>query len=418
VGIASFFNNTLSTFVSNRSDAPIWLNKLIENVSKNPDGFAARLVDSCLLLVEQAPVPTEFPRGKKSVFIGPTNYSAQGFAWAKSLRERGIEARNLEVVVPGGFNFDSYSRVSLSAYNRSKKWQKAEYKSVSANSHVLIEAERPLFGSLFKRNVAQEVRNLQQRGVSVAMICHGTDIRSPREHMLSTPWSPYRDNQPLARQHQIEVDKNRELISQLEVPVFVSTPDLITDIPSAFWCPVVVDMNKWETTRSIFSSKVPVVVHVPSMGVIKGTHLIEKILIDLDCEGAISYRSSKGVPSEDMPHLIQSADIVLDQFRIGSYGVAAVEAMAAGRLVIGHITQNVREYVLEQTGLGLPILEATPDTLEKTLREVTLDLAKYKHLSDEGVFFAKSVHDGRMSSQSLIDNWISADSGLHERETA
>jgi hypothetical protein len=368
-------------------------------------------------LLEPAQTPTALPSASTSVFIGPTNYSAQGFFWAKSLRERGIEAQNLEVIIPGGFHFDSYSRVTLSAYNRSKKWQKAQYQSVSRYSHVLIEAQRSLFGSLFRRDVVEEARNLEQKGVSVAMICHGTDIRSPREHVLSTPWSPYHDNQSLARQHQKEVDKNKEIISQLNVPVFVSTPDLISDIPSATWCPVVVDITKWKNSRSIFSTKVPTVVHVPSMGVIKGTHLIEKILIDLDREGVINFRSARGVPSQDMPAMIQSADIVLDQFRIGSYGVAAVEAMAAGRLVIGHITQNVRDYVLEQTGLNLPILEATPDILENTLRAITLDMSQYKPLSDEGVFFAESVHDGRMSSQSLIDYWISVDSDKRERET-
>lgn len=415
--LAGFFHNKLSSLVANRSDAPIWLNKLIENVSKKPDGFAARLVDSSLLLLEPAQTPTALPSASTSVFIGPTNYSAQGFYWAKSLRERGIEAQNLEVIIPGGFHFDSYSRVTLSAYNRSKKWQKAQYQSVSRYSHVLIEAQRSLFGSLFRRDVVEEARNLEQKGVSVAMICHGTDIRSPREHVLSTPWSPYHDNQSLARQHQKEVDKNKEIISQLNVPVFVSTPDLISDIPSATWCPVVVDITKWKNSRSIFSTKVPSVVHVPSMGVIKGTHLIEKILIDLDREGVINFRSARGVPSQDMPAMIQSADIVLDQFRIGSYGVAAVEAMVAGRLVIGHITQNVRDYVLEQTGLNLPILEATPDTLENTLRAITLDMSQYKPLSDEGVFFAESVHDGRMSSQSLIDYWISVDSDKRERET-
>src|SRR5690606_35228716 len=118
-------------------------------------------------------------------------------------------------------------------------------------------------------------------------------------------------------------------------PVFVSTPDLLTEVPWAHWCPVVVDVKSWENTRELLTGERPIVAHFPSMGHVKGTHLIEPIVSDMQRRGVIEYRGMTGIKSADMPSHVASVDIVLDQFRIGSYGVAAVEAMAAGRVVIG-----------------------------------------------------------------------------------
>ncbi len=95
----------------------------------------------------------------------------------------------------------------------------------------------------------------------------------------------------------------------------------------------------------------------------KGTQLIAPVLERLAERGTIDFRYVEGVAAADMPALYGEADIVLDQFRIGSYGVAACEAMAAGRVVVGHVSPAVRSHVLRATGLELPIVEATPDSL-------------------------------------------------------
>ena len=53
--------------------------------------------------------------------------------------------------------------------------------------------------------------------------------------------------------------------------------------------------------------------------------------------GLVDYTPLRDVPWSEMPGVIASADIVLDQFALGGYGVAAVEAMASGRAVVGHV---------------------------------------------------------------------------------
>src|SRR5690606_4433875 len=234
--------------------------------------------------------------------------------------------RNMAIELPGGFAFRADSLVPVGIHTASKKWQRAELEAVGQFTHVLFEAERPLFGPLFHRDVAREIAELQKRGASCAFMCHGTDVRSPRLHMERDPLSPYFDD-PLTAVLEREADANLQLLAAHDLPIFVSTPDLLIDVPSAQWCPVVIDIASWPVGREPLSDKTPVVVHVPSMGHVKGTHLIEQPMRAAHDRGAIEYRSTTGVPSAAMPAVIGDADIVLDQFRIGSYGVAAVEAM-------------------------------------------------------------------------------------------
>jgi hypothetical protein len=406
------FSTKLSSIAArlmrNRHKIPKFLNVLIDDVAKKPDGFLAWIVDSLLLATEQTPVITKVPDSSKRLFIGPTNYAGQGYAWSRALEEADplLNACNIEIELPGSFQFPADSKVSISAYNRSRNWQRKELEAVQSFTHVLYEAERPLFGSLFQRNVKKEVRALQSSDVSVALMCHGTDVRSPKKHVSLTEWSPYVDEVRLAAQHQKEVDANLKLIADLQLPTFVSTPDLLLDLPEAHWCPVVVDTRVWQPVQEPLLKTRPVVVHIPSMGKIKGTHLIHDTLLGLDSEGLIEYQALSGVPAFEMPKVIAEADIVLDQFRIGSYGVAAVEAMSTGRVVVGHVAQEVRSIVMSQTGSKLPVVEATPATLAQVLREICENRTFFQNVALEGHDFVRAIHSGKFSATVLETHWI------------
>ncbi|MEK8228004.1 hypothetical protein NKG05_20815 [Oerskovia sp. M15] len=78
---------------------------------------------------------------------------------------------------------------------------------------------------------------------------------------------------------------NRQVLESLGLPVFVSTPDLLLDVPGATWCPVVVEPGTWRTEETPLHRARPLVVHAPSRAVIKGTALIEPVLRALHDEG-------------------------------------------------------------------------------------------------------------------------------------
>ena len=115
----------------------------------------------------------------------------------------------------------------------------------------------------------------------------------------------------------------------------------------------------------------------------------------------IEYQVVEGVPATEMPDLYRRADVVLDQFRIGTYGVAACEAMAVGRLVVSHADDQVRARASEARGMALPIVQATPDSLRDVLTDVVARREHFRSIAALGPTFVEDLHDGAASARAL-----------------
>lgn len=358
------------------------------------------------------PIPglatTEFAKKPTRVLIAPVNYSGQGHAWAHSLEalDPNISARNMAIDVPGGFSFSADLVVPMATYHNDADWQQRQFEAASRATHMLIEAEEPPFGRLLGRSLKAQTNALESRGTDIAYLAHGTDIRLPSRHINRNLLSYYRDDRIyLPRAEQIAA-RNIAYLESSGRPLFVSTPDLLIDLPQAHWCPVVVDPARWSVERKQRFIGQPLrVAHAPSVAAYKGTPLILPVLEQLEAEGVITFTLIQGVPSAEMPTALAQADVLIDQFRSASYGVAACEAMAAGCVVIGQVGSHVRATVSNLAGEELPILEATPDTLEAIIRM----LAKHPDLlalGERSRDFVQNVHDGRLAAAALIENWI------------
>lgn len=358
--------------------------------------------------------PDEIPRAIVAptaairLYIAPANSAGQGWQWARAAERRvdGVAALSMTTVLNDVFRFPIDYQVPLGVYRWSHSWQRSQASAVEQGfTHVLAESGKRLFGDGFPGSLASELRRLQDRGLSVAMLFHGSDIRLPSRHASANQWSPFRDNLwDITPALERITSTNERSLREVGVPAFVSTPDLLIDVPDATWLPVVVDMNAWATDAIPFShGGLPRVAHAPSKAVVKGSDLIDPILARLHDEGLLHYERIEGVAAAEMPAVYTGVDIVLDQFRIGNYGVAACEAMAAGRIVVSHVTGQVRNHVEDATGLALPVVEATVDTLEETLTKILAEPDEWLAHSKAGVQFVGAVHDGRRSAEALRD---------------
>lgn len=413
--MSGWFARAAGWAVAHRSKLPRWVQRLMESAARNPDGFVGRIAGR--LLGGGGPAPTtSVPDAGTRVYIAPTNYAGQGFRWARALEEFGtdVAARNSAIELPGGFAFPADTLVPIASVNASGEWAEAEWEAARQFTHVLVEAERPMFGKRFQRDLAAEITALGDAGLSVAFLCHGTDIRDPERHAELTPWSMYPED-PRTAQLQADARANAALIAGFDLPVFISTPDLVADVPDAFWCPVVVDVERFRAPEPpSFSGRPLRIAHAPSDPLVKGSNYIEPALAPLIASGAVEYTLITGTPSALMPAAFAAADVVIDQFRAGSYGVAACEAMAAGRVVIGHVMPFAREYVRAQSGLNLPIVEAAPDTLLAVVEEILADPDRARRIAADGPEFVEAVHSGRLSAATLLEHWITdIGSGTH-----
>ncbi|MBG6239551.1 hypothetical protein IWX78_002538 [Mycetocola sp. CAN_C7] len=347
--------------------------------------------------------PTAGHRGIR-LYIAPVNFAGQGHSWARAAeRLPGVTAVSMQYSSKKTYGFPVDNAVPVEVFSRSRRWQTAQHSAVTRGfTHVLIEAERSIFGALFDASLPREIADLRRRGLTVALVSHGSDLRLPSLHRERDEWSPFRDTSwSLVTELEDQAVRNRAILDTVGVPVFLSTPDLLRDYPTGRWLPVVIDCARWAEETAALNRSRPVVTHVPSSPRLKGSDLIDPVLRDLHDSGVIEYRRYDGVPATLMPSIYGSADIVLDQFRLGIYGVAACEALAAGRLVIGHVDGYSRDHVREFTGRGLPIVEATPATLAEVLLDVVARPAPYREIAREGIDFVRQVHDGRASAEAL-----------------
>ncbi|WP_405056009.1 glycosyltransferase [Kribbella sp. NBC_01505] len=338
------------------------------------------------------------------LLIGPVNFAGQGTRWARALEKQSPTTKvTAFAFLNGVLDYPLDYSVSASTYRRHRRWQLDFYNYAVQNyTHVLMEAARPFFGVLHGPDAGGDLQHLLSKGVQVGLLAHGTDVRIPSRHAESESWSPFPDMED-ATVEILERKSTRavELFTSYPGPVFVSTPDLLDYVPQATWCPVVVETDVWRSDAPVLARKRPVVAHAPSKAVIKGSDLIDPIMTELDRRGVITYRRVQGVDPADMPAVYGDADIVIDQFRIGNYGVAACEAMAAGRIVVSYVSKDVRDRVTDATGLELPIVQATPDTLEDVLLGLIAEPERAREIAARGPVFVEEVHDGRRSGEVL-----------------
>ncbi|MDU5315666.1 MAG: hypothetical protein E6121_00750 [Varibaculum cambriense] len=357
---------------------------------------------------EQNPKTVTAPKAPTRVLIAPFNIAGQGWELARALEANlsDVAAHAMTVDFGGVFSFNADSKVTYGTYALSKEWAKKHFEQVCGFTHVLIEAENSLFGRLFNFDVRREVRALQERGIAVAFLSHGSDTRSPSGHANRHEWSPFANTNQQTVLLQRKADANRELIESLGIPTFVTTPDLLDDLPNAHWCPLVVKPEQWTTRQAAPTVHQPLrVAHIPSRQWLKGTEYIRPVFDELSGSGLIEPKLLEGIPRTAMPKVLSGLDVLVEQLTLGSYGVTALEAICSGCLAVANVSPHVREVIKQQTGIESAIVQADPDTLVEVLKSLADDSMRENLLKVQKEYVAK-VHTGTMSAKVLETEWL------------
>ncbi|OQD52160.1 glycosyl transferase family 1 [Streptomyces phaeoluteigriseus] len=334
--------------------------------------------------------------------LGPANYAGQGAAFAQAITRLNPDV-SVEVVMnkrPESFDYPADVYVDANRLPDLDVQVRQMERVIGRFSHLLVDAFMPVFGHLNGTNIAGDLDALKQAKIKVGLLAHGSEIRHPADHMARHPFSLFHDAPDgIAKKLQAKVEVNKRIAAEAGLPLYVTTPDLLEDLPTAKWVPLVVDVDKWATDRPVMERKRPLVLHAPSKRWTKGTDRIMPLLTELHDKGVIEFRLAEGIPWAEMRELVQSCDLVLDQFTTGSYGTFAVEAMAAGKPVVAYISDGVK---LATDG-ALPIVSATPDTLREVLEGLIGDPEGTARIGAKSLEFARTYHDGTWTAQVLSD---------------
>ncbi|MEU4477489.1 glycosyltransferase [Micromonospora sp. NPDC023966] len=263
-------------------------------------------------------------------------------------------------------------------------------------THLIVDAFRPVLGRVNGDDIAADLPALRRARIKVALLAHGSEIRHPGAHLERHAESAFRDAPDDLRERLTTVaEQNRRTAEESGLPLFVTTPDLLDDVPFATWAPLVVDVDGWACDRPVLERSRPVVLHAPSNRWTKGTDRLLPALQELHDRRIIELRLVEGLPYTEMRRYVQDADIVVDQLVIGSYGTFSCEGMAAGKVVVAYLSEGAHRAV----GVRPPIANATPTTLVKTMESLLDDRPAAIALAAEGPRYVRENHDGRRTAE-------------------
>ncbi len=336
--------------------------------------------------------------GEVRGLIAPANFAAQGYYWARAAELLpDVSCVNLRFYRPEStVNEPADFDVPINVGQFSHLWARKQQQILKMEfTHVLLEAEMPLFGALYNADIEAEIRALQHAGLKVATVAHGSDVRLPSLHRELEPSSPFFD--PLDGITDIleqKVTRNLKILDRLGLPEFVSTPDLLEFRPKAKWLPTYVTPDRWlELPLRPQTIKPPKVLQlIPQNPHLKGTIPISDVLRQLHHERTIELVQVTRIPTSEMPALIGTVDIVVEQVGMGLYGVLGLESMLAGKVVVAQVWDSVRRQITADTGLNLPIVEANARTLHTVIKELASDPDRRARLSVESRNFAAEAH--------------------------
>lgn len=352
---------------------------------------------------DQNALAPRLPGPRPSLAIGPANYAGQATAWASAAR-RDLNIPAWSFSRTANFNFSSDRQLpAMSGMSELRRHilHPATQTALQGSTHVYLDGFLALSGGRWTENLEHDIRDLKDLGKELALICHGSDVRDPIAHMRRVPHSWWKSAGPRYFLQTLKLSrKNQNIIQRSGLPVFVSTPDLLHDVPNAVWLPLTLDAGAWECDEPALSgNRRPRVLHLPTRKkpAIKGTSTISAVLRQLEHEGLVERLEPNKMSHSDFRKTLKSVDIVIDQICCDSYGATSVESMAAGRLAISSVLQT-RDLV----GVDIPILDATPNTLEPVLRQILKDPESFRDVAAQGPAYVRQMHDGRGASQALL----------------
>lgn len=133
----------------------------------------------------------------------------------------------------------------------------------------------------------------------------------------------------------------------------------------------------------------PLIVHSPSAPITKGTATVLHTIEVLKTKYNFDFQLIQGLSRSQALQLMSQADIFLDQFVLGDFGSASIEAMALGKPVICYLKPSLAvRYPPE-----LPIIKANQENLLDALEQLIVNSRQRCELGQQGRMYVEKYHD-------------------------
>lgn len=361
-----------------------------------------------------SPAPT--PAAPFKVLMAPMNFADQPMALVRALRRRGIEANHLQYSAMGahplGYALDRVARLTNSDFGRQLEVLQEQLRSGFDIFHFWQRSL--LYSTSLDGLTGLDLPIIKSRGARLFHRFTGFDLRMAGADLRLNPHSPFR----YGYQSPFDERAQHAYIAMLRDYVdrfFVQDPEMGQFMPEAHILPRGLELSAWEPV-GVAPTLRPLVVHAPSNGEVKGSAFVVRALDTLRHEGlAFDFKLLDRVPHAEAREWYRRADIIVDQLLIGATGVLTLEAWALAKPCVTYLRRDLFEpfYGVSE----LPVANATPDTIEDTLRRLIRDFAWREELARSGRALVERHHD----IEHIADRYValchaSLGSGMAPRE--
>lgn len=189
-----------------------------------------------------------------------------------------------------------------------------------------------------------------------------------------------------------------ELVESIADAVLVNDPEIGSYVGESTIINRIVDPGKF-TYCGVSDTDCPLIIHAPSRRGVKGTDHILAAVETLRAEGlSFNFQLIENLNHDQALEAYKKADVIVDQLRIGWYGVLSVEAMSLGKAVLCYIRDDLAVNFNGKT----PLLNTNPDTITENLRRVIVDKQLRQSLSQNGYDWYTANHHRGVVTEKLI----------------
>jgi len=146
------------------------------------------------------------------------------------------------------------------------------------------------------------------------------------------------------------------------------------------------------------------IAHAPSKRAVKGTDAVLAAVESLRGRGVpVELDLIEGIPNQEARLRYAAADVIVDQLRIGWYGMLAIESMALAKPVVVHLDEEAAAETEEAFGLALPLIRADEASLEDVLAGLVEVRESLPELGRRSREYAEHVHAHTKVARQVLD---------------
>lgn len=228
---------------------------------------------------------------------------------------------------------------------------------------------------------------------------HGSDLRDYKKacEVMGMTYDEREATSP-------QLHKRNKKICLKANGIIVHDDELISYLPrvknEVYVVPLRVDIDQFKPCYPNKDNKHIRIVHAPSKRDVKGTKYILEALEELVKKyDNIELVLVEGKTQKEAFEIYKTADIIVDQLFVGTYGVFSIESMALGKPVITYISEEMKQCLPEE----LPIVSAGVRTIAGTLEMLINNPELRNEKGKQGRLYVENYHDYRVIAHILKD---------------